>query len=1175
MNEDWLCASRPTSLALTRFTLSTVPPHQLPPLPPFIVAWAGGASTGPALELPAALGTALGLAPGTFVSVTPLPALPPALSVTVEPAGPDDWELVECHAGDVEADLLTQVGVVAVGQPFPYWVRPGVSEHGGASTTSNGGPGGLVGGRPILLTVTSASPGPAVRLVRGTEVAVAPRPRARAGEAVVLRGSVAAEGATAPPFASPGAAPPPPLWLRVQDADAPSASYPLDLPPWQTTLSTTVWVCPAAAAAAGLEAGAIVCLSTRTGPPAARAFAALAVGGLPSGATAVSVSPGHIILPAPLARSIGAAPLGRVALVRTTAAASSGDLPALVVLRPGKEGGGGQGGPASRLAGLPPAALASLFASWLRAQAVGGTGGGSTNGGALPPVVLAEGALLRLAFPPGYLEEVVEQGTHGGAPSSSLDAAIELHWPGGAARRPRRPILLDPASAGAGGVRVEVGSPADLPPALVGPATSTPSPPAPSAGPWTTAAGSISSIAPAPWISRHVPAALAALLPALDARARAALAMCAPDHSLPPSARRAGLLITGPSGCGKTALAAALASSLAAHPACRAGVVRVACREWDVVDAPAAARAGLETALRAAAAQAPSLLILDDLDVLGGGSSLGSPSLGEAADPAGAGGAALGVWLAEALGGRLGGHAPASAASSLYPPALPLAVVATATDGAAVPAELKALFLSHTVALPALSASGRAAVLRTALAARGAAVSPADARQAASAAEGCDAADLTALADRAVHAAAGRCAASGGGGPGGGSGHGPPLVTAADLEAASAGFEPSSAWAAAAPSGASASASSPSGWEDVGGLEAAQAALLAALDPFHSKRRRARRRAPPLRPRTGVLLYGPPGCGKTHALAAAIAAAGARVVAVKGPELLNKYIGASESAVRAVFARAAAAAPCVLLFDEFDALAPRRGADSTGVTDRVVNQLLTELDGATGLTGVVVLAASSRPDLLDPALLRPGRLDRSVYCGPPASPGARLAILRALARRAALAPDAVAALPAIADTTPGFTGADLGAVLAEAQLAAVHGALQAMERKRDGDQHAAAAAPPLITAAHLRAAAASARPSLPAGELARLEGVYARFAGRAVGGGGGGGSAAAVHALPRPGAEVEAAAAARAAAKGKAPLVLRGDEGGGGTGGNGSTGGLLTALELGGGMVAGTRVTMK
>lgn len=141
----------------------------------------------------------------------------------------------------------------------------------------------------------------------------------------------------------------------------------------------------------------------------------------------------------------------------------------------------------------------------------------------------------------------------------------------------------------------------------------------------------------------------------------------------------------------------------------------------------------------------------------------------------------------------------------------------------------------------------------------------------------------------------------------------------------------------------------------------------------------------PLRLRTGVLLYGPPGCGKTHAVRAAVAATGVRFIGVKGPELLNKYIGASEEAVRAVFARAQAAAPCALFFDEFDSIAPQRGSgsDSTGVTERMVNQLLTELDGVERLQGVCVIAASNRPDLIDAALLRPGRLDRLIYCGFP------------------------------------------------------------------------------------------------------------------------------------------------------------------------------------------------
>jgi peroxin-1 len=191
------------------------------------------------------------------------------------------------------------------------------------------------------------------------------------------------------------------------------------------------------------------------------------------------------------------------------------------------------------------------------------------------------------------------------------------------------------------------------------------------------------------------------------------------------------------------------------------------------------------------------------------------------------------------------------------------------------------------------------------------------------------------------------------------------------------------------------SACSIQGWQDVGGMGDAKEALFEAIElPLRFAKLVAKA---PLRLRSGVLLYGPPGCGKTHAVRAAVAAAGVRFIGVKGPELLNKYIGASEEAVRGTFARAQAAAPCVLFFDEFDSIAPQRGAgsDSTGVTERMVNQLLTELDGVEKLQGVCVIAASNRPDLIDNALLRPGRLDRLIYCGFP-NEGERREVLRAL-----------------------------------------------------------------------------------------------------------------------------------------------------------------------------------
>src|SRR6201999_4578551 len=160
----------------------------------------------------------------------------------------------------------------------------------------------------------------------------------------------------------------------------------------------------------------------------------------------------------------------------------------------------------------------------------------------------------------------------------------------------------------------------------------------------------------------------------------------------------------------------------------------------------------------------------------------------------------------------------------------------------------------------------------------------------------------------------------------------------------------------------------------------------------------------PLRLRSGLLLYGYPGCGKTLLASAVAGECGLNFISVKGPEILNKYIGASEKSVRDLFERAEAAKPCVLFFDEFDSIAPKRGHDSTGVTDRVVNQLLTQMDGAEGLSGVYVLAATSRPDLIDPALLRPGRLDKCLYCGMPTE-AERVSIFQALARKMKLSAD--------------------------------------------------------------------------------------------------------------------------------------------------------------------------
>jgi peroxin-1 len=237
--------------------------------------------------------------------------------------------------------------------------------------------------------------------------------------------------------------------------------------------------------------------------------------------------------------------------------------------------------------------------------------------------------------------------------------------------------------------------------------------------------------------------------------------------------------------------------------------------------------------------------------------------------------------------------------------------------------------------------------------------------------------------------------------------------------------------------------SSTTTFASIGGLKETRQTLLETLQypttyaPLFAKC--------PLRLRSGMLLYGYPGCGKTLLASAVAGECGLNFISVKGPEILNKYIGASEKSVRDLFERAEAARPCVLFFDEFDAIAPKRGHDSTGVTDRVVNMLLTMMDGAEGLQGVYVLAATSRPDLIDPALLRPGRLDKSLICDMPNTDD-RLDILRAVSKKLHVEPsvlegEGAQTLEEVAKRTEGYSGADLQAVMYNAHLEAIHDVL--------------------------------------------------------------------------------------------------------------------------------------
>ncbi len=246
--------------------------------------------------------------------------------------------------------------------------------------------------------------------------------------------------------------------------------------------------------------------------------------------------------------------------------------------------------------------------------------------------------------------------------------------------------------------------------------------------------------------------------------------------------------------------------------------------------------------------------------------------------------------------------------------------------------------------------------------------------------------------------------------------------------------------------------------EDVGDMaDTKQALTEAVLWPLQHPETFERLGVEPPR---GVLLYGPPGCGKTFVVRALASSGRLSVHAVKGAELMDKWVGASEKAVRDLFRRARDSAPSLIFLDELDALAPRRGQSfDSGVTDRVVAALLTELDGIEPLRNVVVLGATNRPDLIDPALLRPGRLEKLVFVEPPDAE-ARREILRTAGKSVPLADDVD--LDALAGQLEGYSAADCVAMLRES-------ALTAMRRSID------AAA---VTAADVAKARETVRPSL-------------------------------------------------------------------------------------------------
>ncbi|MFW9895422.1 MAG: AAA family ATPase, partial [Candidatus Thorarchaeota archaeon] len=231
-------------------------------------------------------------------------------------------------------------------------------------------------------------------------------------------------------------------------------------------------------------------------------------------------------------------------------------------------------------------------------------------------------------------------------------------------------------------------------------------------------------------------------------------------------------------------------------------------------------------------------------------------------------------------------------------------------------------------------------------------------------------------------------------------------------------------------------------WEDIGGLEEIKQELREAVE-WPLKYPKLYEKAG-IRPLNGILLFGPPGCGKTLLAKAIANESQSNFIAIKGPEIYSKWVGESERAVREIFRKARQAAPSILYFDEIDAISSGRGTnESTHTFASIVNQILVEMDGIENRKGIVIIASTNRPDIVDPAFLRPGRFDRLIYVKEP-DYEARLKILQVHTKDMPLADDV--SLKSIAQNTVGYSGADLENVCREAGMQAIREEMENLKK---------------------------------------------------------------------------------------------------------------------------------
>ncbi|XP_006660378.3 peroxisome biogenesis protein 1 [Oryza brachyantha] len=1016
------------------------------------LAWSGAASRSRAIEVAQELAECISLPDGTIAQLSVARSLARADSVCIEPFSEDDWEILESRADLAEETILTQVGVVYEGMKFPLW---------------------LDGHNIVKFVVTSSSPKKAlVQLVPGTEVGVAPKKRKGNSSQDMQKQSALKEEAKIKAL------------LRVQAADRKYVhQFKYKGVKLGVILSYAVLMHPDTAARSSFCNLQLVTISSKS-PPKGLTQKGKEVtqkkgilvhkGRVREVVVYVlfsdSVSKGHVMLPHSIRQYISADTHSWV-YVKKFSANVKNDQPIMTIspLRfkmhekvaldgselgsqeeniwrktsmPSENGDAFQevrfGNKDDLLSANFDGTAESisehnmLIKQWLVGQLKEmRLHAGNSE---ISPVVLPTKVLLHF--------EAVDQKKNRGveflyllkvgfenSSHSNLLGNAELAWS-------TQPDDLENLELNFG--RLELGEPESFD-SVVDDGFNNGFKLTQSSLGWMENAMS------------DVKKRLSVLLSSTSLRLFVRLKLPFPGH----------VLVHGPRGSGKTALVRAAAKYFEEHKEILAHVIYIDCSKLALGKAKETKKT-IEDSICEALLHAPSAIIFDDLDnVVSVSSDPQAPQSSSSSDS-----------IVRYLADIMDEYKDKIRNTCGYGP---IALMASVQALQSLPQDLTSSgrFDFH-IELPVLAIPEREALLKHHVEEHELQCSREVLSEIASKCDGYDAYDLDILVDRAVHAAASRfvlpsnaylnCAE--------------PTLVKEDFLKAMHDFLP----VAMRDLSKYAPDDNEGGWEDVGGLNEAVTIIKETLE-LPSKYPNIFTKAP-VRLRSNILLYGPPGCGKTHTVRAAAAACSLRFISVNGPELLNKYIGSSEQSVRDFFAKAAAAAPCLLFFDEFESIAPQRGTHSAGVSDRVVNQFLTELDGVESLTGVFVFAATSKPQLVDAALLRPGRFDRLILCD---FPGwhERLEILKVYSRKVSLASDA--SLEEVASLTEGFTGADLAAILADAGVAAVNEILEEINNGTISDRE------PCISRELLMSVAMKARPSTSADKRRQYDMEYGEF----------------------------------------------------------------------------------